>query len=339
MTVAPTLEGTNHGAQIQPTLTSTGNDQVLTALKIAPNFQGSNENVKKWGLFVEQGNVAINSGTLAIGSDDPAEHKLKVTGGSTLLEGIVTVAPTLEGTNHGAQIQPTLTSTGNDQVLTALKIAPNFQGSNENVKKWGLFVEQGNVAIASGTLAIGSDDPAEHKLKVTGGETYLEGALTVQHSGATSPALVVTKSDSDDDAVGIGKMPDSTDGVKLDVNGKIRTTDKVLTNSDLTLKENIQTLKDGLSKILGLRGVSYKWKNDKKAAQETQIGLVAQEVEKIFPELVSTDSQGIKSLSYSKLIAPLIEAVKEQQNQISELVNQVQQQQTQIEQLQASGNK
>ncbi len=139
-------------------------------------------------------------------------------------------------------------------------------------------------------------------------------------------------------AVGIGKVPDSNDEVKLDVNGKVRANDQILT-SDVTLKQNIQTLKDGLSKILGLRGVSFQWKDDQKAAQEAQIGLVAQEVEEIFPELVSTDSQGMKSLSYTKLIAPLIEAMKEQQQQISELINQVQQQQTQIEQLQTSKNK
>ncbi len=153
-----------------------------------------------------------------------------------------------------------------------------------------------------------------------------------------------TSNDADDHivlqtsgGVGIGKVPDTSNGVKLDVNGNVKATN-IEQASDATLKENIQTIKDGLEKILGLRGVSYQWKDDKKAAQETHIGLVAQEVEGIFPELVSTDSQGMKSLSYSKLIAPLIEAIKEQQGQILELVNQVQQQQAQIGQLQALKN-
>ena len=143
--------------------------------------------------------------------------------------------------------------------------------------------------------------------------------------------MTITK----DGNVGIGKVPAS--GIKLDVNGNIKS-HSLTESSDVKLKENIHTLKDGLAKILGLRGVSYQWKDDKKAAQETHIGLVAQEVEGIFPELVSTDSQGMKSLSYSKLIAPLIEAIKEQQGQILELVNQVQQQQAQIGQLQALKN-
>ena len=136
-------------------------------------------------------------------------------------------------------------------------------------------------------------------------------------------------------AVGIGnKNPDNT--VLLDVNGKIRSTQSTLETSDVKLKENIQTIKDGLGKILGLRGVTYQRKDNKEVPQEaTEIGLVAQEVEEFFPELVSTDSEGTKSLSYSRLIAPLIEAVKDQQGQILGLVQQIQQQQTQIEQLQA----
>ncbi|NEO98506.1 MAG: hypothetical protein F6K58_07485, partial [Symploca sp. SIO2E9] len=185
---------------------STGNDQVLTALKITPSFNvdANHSDVKQWGLFVEQGNVAIANGSLAIGTEDPAEHKLKLTGGSTLLEGIVTVAPTLEGTNHGAQITPTLTSTGNDQVLTALKITPSFNvdANHSDVKQWGLFVEQGNVAIANGSLAIGTEDPAEHKLKLTGGSTLLEGIVTVaptlegtNHGAQIQPTLTSTGND------------------------------------------------------------------------------------------------------------------------------------------------
>ena len=50
-----------------------------------------------------------------------------------------------------------------------------------------------------------------------------------------------------------------------------------------------------------------------------QIGLIAQEVEAVFPELVKTDSQGYKAVSYEKLTAVLVEAMKEQQAKISEL--------------------
>lgn len=89
-----------------------------------------------------------------------------------------------------------------------------------------------------------------------------------------------------------------------------------LYSSDLNLKKNIASLSGQLGKILQLRGVSFDWKKDGKHST----GLVAQEVEKVYPELVSTDKvSGLKSVAYGNLVAPLIEAVKEQQKQIDAL--------------------
>ena len=82
------------------------------------------------------------------------------------------------------------------------------------------------------------------------------------------------------------------------------------TGSDRRWKEEIATLEDSLDRVTQLRGVSFRWKDPAKG-DGPQIGLIAQEVEDIFPELVSTDGEGYKSVSYDKLAAPLIEAVKE----------------------------
>lgn len=85
--------------------------------------------------------------------------------------------------------------------------------------------------------------------------------------------------------------------------------------SDFNKKENIQTLQDATSKVLKMRGVSFTWKgtNDK------SIGLIAQEVEKILPEVVSTCEDGVKSISYDSIVGLLIEAFKEQQKTIDGL--------------------
>ena len=85
--------------------------------------------------------------------------------------------------------------------------------------------------------------------------------------------------------------------------------------SDISFKENVNPIKDALGKVSQMNGVSFDWK----ATGEPSIGLIAQEVEKVFPELVSTDDQGFKSIDYGRLTAPLIEAVKQQQEQIDEL--------------------
>jgi hypothetical protein len=99
---------------------------------------------------------------------------------------------------------------------------------------------------------------------------------------------------------------------KLDVNGVIRGTN--VAPSDIRWKENVQPIGNGLELIGQLRGVSYEWV-DKSKGTGRQIGVIAQEVEKVFPEVVHTDSKGYKSVEYDKLIAPLIQAVNELKTQ------------------------
>ena len=88
--------------------------------------------------------------------------------------------------------------------------------------------------------------------------------------------------------------------------------------SDKSLKKNIKPLESSLNKILSLSGYSFDWKSDNRG----DIGVIAQEVEAVFPEIVKTDTHtGFKSVQYENLIAPLIEAVKTQQIIIDEQTN------------------
>jgi hypothetical protein len=92
--------------------------------------------------------------------------------------------------------------------------------------------------------------------------------------------------------------------------------------SDERLKENIEPLYSCLDKIMHLKGVRYEWRREKNPsdtkARDREIGFIAQDFEKVLPELVHTDSNGYKSLSYDKLVPVLVEAVKEQQKEIIE---------------------
>ncbi|MEK6774176.1 MAG: tail fiber domain-containing protein [Bdellovibrionota bacterium] len=91
--------------------------------------------------------------------------------------------------------------------------------------------------------------------------------------------------------------------------------------SDRRLKEDIQPLENSLDNILKLQGVSYDWINKEKYGQSQQIGLIAQELEKVYPQAVVTDSKsGLKSVAYDHLVAPLIEAFKELNQRITELM-------------------
>lgn len=82
--------------------------------------------------------------------------------------------------------------------------------------------------------------------------------------------------------------------------------------SDKRLKENIRGLENGVDLVRRLRPVRYEWKRDHSA----DVGFIAQEVEGVLPELVKTDSEGMKSLEYGKLMAVLTAAVQTQQEEI-----------------------
>ncbi len=105
---------------------------------------------------------------------------------------------------------------------------------------------------------------------------------------------------------------------KLHVSGDVRVTGIVTatdfnSTSDINLKENVKIIVDPLDKITKLNGVTFNWKEN----QKPSIGVIAQELEKVLPELVTQGD--VKSVNYNGLIGVLIEAVKEQQKQIEEL--------------------
>ncbi|MDA3880377.1 MAG: tail fiber domain-containing protein [Prolixibacteraceae bacterium] len=89
--------------------------------------------------------------------------------------------------------------------------------------------------------------------------------------------------------------------------------------SDSTLKEGITTMDNQMDKLKKLKGVTYHLKRDKaKEGQKkkTHYGFLAQDVEKIYPDMVFTNDSGVKSIFYTELIPVLLEAVKAQQAEI-----------------------
>ncbi|MBF0483858.1 MAG: tail fiber domain-containing protein [Candidatus Omnitrophica bacterium] len=135
--------------------------------------------------------------------------------------------------------------------------------------------------------------------------------LSFKHwAGASRPA----------DAVGIGVAPGNMPDVnyKLYVQGNIYATGSVTQWSDVTLKKDVHTIPDALAKINQIRGVNFKW-IDETRGKENQMGVIAQEVEKVFPEVVKTDDKGIKAVEYANMVGALIEAVKELNQKVDKL--------------------
>ncbi len=132
-----------------------------------------------------------------------------------------------------------------------------------------------------------------------------------------------------DGNVGIGVTNPS---VKFQVAGDATISGKFNSNgiqesSDKRFKKDIEPLDGALENILKLEGVTYSWRKDefpnRNFGTDKEIGVIAQELEKVYPELVATDTEGYKSVQYSHLVPVLIEAIKDQQELIQSLESNV----------------
>ena len=103
----------------------------------------------------------------------------------------------------------------------------------------------------------------------------------------------------------------------VSVTGTITASGDITAFSDSRLKINVETLANALHTVKALRGVSYVSKFD----HDEHIGVIAQEVERALPQVVTTHSDGLKSVAYGNLVAILIEAVKELEVRVAELEN------------------
>ena len=134
----------------------------------------------------------------------------------------------------------------------------------------------------------------------------------------TGGNLNKVKIQSDGD-VGIGTTAPTQ---KLHVIGNILASGTI-TPSDLRYKKDIEVIDHPLEKIDEIRGVTYKMKADEFPengfTDETQAGVIAQEVEAVLPQVVVTDQNGYKAVDYSKMVPLLIEGIKELKKQTEEL--------------------
>jgi trimeric autotransporter adhesin len=145
--------------------------------------------------------------------------------------------------------------------------------------------------------------------------------------------------------VGINRMPTT---YTLEVGGTVWANGATIsagstTWSDARYKENIFPIENALYAVMKMQGVRFDWKKSEfpglKFPDGNQIGVIAQDVEKIFPQLVYTGPDGYKSVSYEKFTPVLIEAVKEQQKQIASDRSEIDDLKSQIQLLKERMNK
>lgn len=119
---------------------------------------------------------------------------------------------------------------------------------------------------------------------------------------------------------GVG-INNNTPTVALDVTGDIRASANIIAyaTSDRKFKDNIKNITNPLDKVSQINGVAFDWNDKQTTFVGHDIGVIAQEVEAVLPEIVTTRQDGSKAVKYDKMVALLIECVKELKSEIEEL--------------------
>ena len=187
------------------------------------------------------------------------------------------------------------------------------------------------VAIGSNVQAFDAQLTDVAGLAVTnGGFIVGDGSNFVLETGATARTSIglgtasnVEFEDTQLDSLGVGTAASGT-------TGEIRATNDVTAfySSDIALKENIVNIPDPLKALKKLNGVLFDWKKsyiDQRGGEDgyfvrkKDVGVIAQEVEKVLPEAVAERPDGIKAVKYDRLTCLLIEAVKKLSDQVDSL--------------------
>jgi Chaperone of endosialidase len=183
--------------------------------------------------------------------------------------------------------------------------------------------------VSEGTRLYFTDARARSAISVTGNGSYnsATGVITINASAAPVTSVAgktgaVTLAISDISGLQSaldGKFSASggTLGGSLSVSGSITATGDITAFSDIRTKMNVETISEAIYKVKQLRGVSY----ISKFNMEPRIGVIAQEVERVVPEVVHTHSEGLKSVAYQNLVGLLIEAIKDLEARVAELEN------------------
>ena len=244
-------------------------------------------------------------------------EKIKTASGGVDVTGNITVSGTVDGRDI---------ATDGSKLDGIASGATNVTNNNQLTNGAGYITsaDGGNAATLDGIDSSSFLRSDASDVKTSGDLTFMDNIAANFGSGADAELLCngshfYLKLGS---SIGNFYIQDgSTTRFTFDDAGHFTATGDINSSSDIRLKTNIKTLTNSLDRVLQMRGVEY----DRIDLEgKHQIGVIAQEVEEVAPELVSvSDDDGMKSVSYGNITAILIEAMKEQQEQIEQLKQEI----------------
>jgi len=304
-----------------------------TAVYDGTNWQLQNpQSATAWSLT---GNAGTSAATNFMGTTDDVDVVFKRNG---ILAGLVNNS--LKNTGFGVGAFGSATATGDfNSAFGYLALSSSTTGvRNTAIGSYASSrntTGSNNAAVGTGALQDNTDGDYNTALGSGAGGNITTGDnnITIGYIAQVPTATANNQLSIGNSIYGLGMgtatpkigIGNSTPTVALDVTGDVKVSGVLSTPSDMRLKKDIETLTDVLSKIEQLRGVRYEYKDQQKYAVGPQVGVIAQELQKVFPELVRTDPDGFLSVNYSQLTGVLIQAVKEQQQEIDLLKKQMKQ--------------
>jgi len=178
-----------------------------------------------------------------------------------------------------------------------------------------------------GTTGTSVQGPAGAAPSLSAGYIAYGGAGNVISGSANLTRTTIPSSAGEGVSI-VGSLHVGGSGATITTVGAIAATNDITAfySSDKRLKENIVPIDNALEKVLQISGVNFDWKS---LSQEEirnihpnsgyDVGVIAQEIEEVLPEVVTTRETGYKAVKYEKIVPLLIEAIKEQQKQINKL--------------------
>lgn len=289
-TISPNTD--NQDIDIVPS--GTGETRILSNLDIrsANSLKFSDSDNTNFVAFASPSAIATDITWTLPGSDGSNGQALLTNGSGSLSFGAVTLGVNNDTTNSGT-FYPALTdvTSGAEGTLTVSSSKLSFQPSTGTLT--ATTFSGAHSGDGSGLSNVAADNVGVTNNSSTNGTFY--------------PTFV--NGTSGDRGVTVDNQ------MTYNPSSGEFTAQIVTASSDATLKEDINPLTGALEKISQLTGMHYK----RKRTGLPEAGLVAQEVEKVIPEVVYTGQDGLKSIAYGNIVAYLIEAVKEQSKEIASL--------------------